>query len=67
MSTNRVILKPLFQKKADPLSLLLKDIFKDNRNALSYLGAVSIGLGFSQTDSVKADEDVEEVVVTASK
>ena len=67
MSTNRVILKPLFQKKADPLSLLLKDIFKDNKNALSYLGAVSIGLGFSQTDSVKADEGVEEVVVTASK
>ena len=67
MNTNKVILKPLFQKKADPLTILLKDIFKDNRNAMSYLGALSIGLGFSQTDSVFAEEDVEEVVVTASK
>lgn len=67
MNTNKVILKPLFQKKSDPLSLLLKDLFKDNRNAMSYLGALSIGLGFSQTDSVFADDDVEEVVVTASK
>ena len=67
MNTNKVILKPLFQKKADPLTLLLKDIFKDNRNAMSYLGALSIGLGFSQTDSAFAEEDVEEVVVTASK
>ena len=57
-STNKVILKPLFQKKADPLTLLLKDIFKDNRNAMSYLGALSIGLGFSQTDSAIAEEDV---------
>ena len=65
MNTNKVILKPLFQKKADPLTLLLKDIFKDNRNAMSYLGALSIGLGFSQTDSAFAEEDVEEVVVTA--
>ena len=67
MNTNKVILKPLFQKKADPLTILLKDIFKDNRNAMSYLGALSIGLGFSQTDSAFAEEDVEEVVVTASK
>ena len=69
MNTNKVILKPLFQKKADPLTLLLKDIFKDNRNAMSYLGALSIGLGFSQTDSAFAEEDVEveEVIVTASK
>ena len=67
MNTNKVILKPLFQKKADPLTILLTDIFKDNRNAMSYLGALSIGLGFSQTDSVIAEEDVEEVVVTASK
>ena len=34
---------------------------------MSYLGALSIGLGFSQTDSAFAEEDVEEVVVTASK
>ena len=67
MNTSKVILKPLFQKKADPLTLLLKDIFKDNRNAMSYLGALSIGLGFSQADSAFAEEDVEEVVVTASK
>ena len=67
MNTSKVILKPLFQKKADPLTILLKDIFKDNRNVMSYLGALSIGLGFSQTDSAFAEEDVEEVVVTASK
>ena len=67
MNTGKVILKPLFQKKADPLTLLLKDIFSDNRNAMSYLGALSIGLGFSQADSAFAEEDVEEVVVTASK
>ena len=67
MKTNNVVLKPLFHKKADPLTLLLKDIFKDNRNVMSYLGALSIGLGFSQTDSVFAEEEVEEVVVTASK
>tara|TARA_B100000965_G_scaffold95639_1_gene78056 strand:+ start:145 stop:2487 length:2343 start_codon:yes stop_codon:yes gene_type:complete len=67
MNTGKVILKPLFQKKADPLTLLLKDIFSDNRNAMSYLGALSIGLGFSQADYAFADEDVEEVVVTASK
>ena len=67
MDTNRVILKPLFQKKTDPLSVILKDIFKDNRYAMSYIGALSIGLGFSQTESVHAESDVEEVVVTASK
>ena len=67
MNTNKVILKPLFQKKSDPLTLLLKDIFRDNKNAMSYLGALSIGLGFSQTDSAFANENVEEVVVTASK
>ena len=59
MKTKNVVLKPLFHKKADPLTLLLKDIFKDNRNAMSYLGALSIGLGFSQTDSVFAEEEVE--------
>ena len=67
MNTDKVILKPLFNKKADPLTLILKDIFRDNRNAMSYLGALSIGLGFSQVESVAADDDVEEVVVTASK
>ena len=67
MNTNKVILKPLFQKKSDPLTLILKDIFKDNRNAMSYLGALSLGLGFSQTNTVFAEEEVEEVIVTASK
>ena len=61
MNTNKVILKPLFQKKADPLTLLLKDIFKDNRNAMSYLGALSIGLGFSQTDSAFAESKLEKI------
>ena len=60
MNTNKVILKPLFQKKSDPLTLILKDIFKDNRNAMSYLGALSLGLGFSQTNTVFAEEEVEE-------
>ena len=41
-----ILLKPLFEKKADPLTLLLRDIFKDNKYAMSYLGALSIGLGF---------------------
>ena len=40
MDTNRVILKPLFQKKTDPLSVILKDIFKDNRYAMSYIGSL---------------------------
>ena len=57
MNTNKVILKPLFQKKSDPLTLILKDIFRDNRNAMSYLGALSLGLGFSQTNTVFAEED----------
>ena len=51
MNTSKVILKPLFQKKSDPLTLILKDIFSENRNAMSYLGALSIGLGFSQAVS----------------
>ena len=67
MNTSKVILKPLFQKKSDPLTLILKDIFSENRNAMSYLGALSIGLGFSQVDDLSAEDDVEEVVVTASK
>ena len=64
---NNILLKPLFEKKVDPLTALLRDIFKENRSALSYLGALSIGLGFSQVNSVSADEEVEEITVTASK
>ena len=67
---NNILLKPLFEKKADPLTLLLRDIFKDNKYAMSYLGALSIGLGFSQTNTLNAEEadsSVEEIIVTASK
>ena len=67
MNTNKVILKPLFKKKSDPLTLLLKDIFKENKNAMSYLGALSIGLGFSEVNTVSAEDNIEEVIVTASK
>ena len=67
---NNILLKPLFEKKADPLTLLLRDIFKDNKYAMSYLGALSIGLGFSQINTLSAEETdstVEEIIVTASK
>ena len=30
MNTNKAILTPRFQQKSDPLTLLLKDIFRDN-------------------------------------
>ena len=65
---SKIQLKPLFEKKNnDPLSLLLKDIFRDNNYAMSFLGALSIGLGVSNANSLKADESVEEIIVTASK
>ena len=67
MESKQVILKPLFKKKTDPLGLLLKELFSDKRNAMSYLGALSIGLGFSSVEKTIANDDVEEVVVTASK
>ena len=45
---SKIQLKPLFEKKNnDPLSLLLKDVFRDNNYAMSFLGALSIGLGVS--------------------
>ena len=65
MNTNKVILKPLFKKKSDPLTLLLKDIFKENKNAMSYLGALSIGLGFSEVNTVSAEDNIEEVIIDA--
>ena len=67
---NNILLKPLFEKKQDPLTLLLRDIIKDNKYAMSYLGALSIGLGFTQANTLSAEENesnVEEIVVTASK
>ena len=69
MKNKKIILKPLFHKKVDPLTKLLQEIFAENRFAMSYLGALAIGLGFSQPTKLIAQEDegVEEVVVTATK
>ena len=67
---NNILLKPLFEKKADPLTLLLRDIFKDNKYAMSYLGALSIGLGFSQINTLSAEETdstVEEISLQLQK
>ena len=60
-------LKPLFEKKVDPVTEILRDVFKDNNYALSFLGALSIGIGVSQSNNLHAQDDVEEVIVTASK
>ena len=60
-------LKPLFEKKVDPVTEILRDVFKDNNYALSFLGALSIGIGVSQSNNINAQDDVEEVIVTASK
>ena len=62
---SRVLLKPLFEKKSDPLTNLLKDIFKENNFALSYLVAVSLGIGVSS--NIQAQDNIEEVIVTAAK
>lgn len=62
-----IFLKPLFQKKSDPLTNIIKDVFKDNNFALSSLGALSLGLGISQSSALHADENIEDIVVTASK
>ena len=62
-----IYLKPLFEKKADPVTLILRDIFKENNFALPYLGALTLGLGVAQSSNVHAQESLEEVVVTASK
>ena len=64
---SRIQLKPLFEKKVDPLTSLLRDIFKDNNYAMSWLGALSIGIGVSNTNNLNAQDSVEEVIVTASK
>ena len=60
-------LQPLFEKKVDPATEILRDVFKDNNYALSFLGALSIGIGVSQTNNLQAQDDVEEIIVTASK
>ena len=60
-------LQPLFEKKVDPVTEILRDVFKDNNYALSFLGALSIGIGVSQTNNLQAQDDVEEVIVTAAK
>lgn len=64
---SKIKLKPLFEKKVDPLSYLLRDIFKDNNFAISWLGALSIGIGVTNTNNINAQDSVEEVIVTASK
>jgi len=60
-------LKPLFHKKVDPLTSVLREVFKDNNYAMSWLGALSIGIGVSNVNDLRAQDDVEEVIVTASK
>ena len=63
-----VYLKPLFEKKKiDPLTAVLRDVFRDNNYALSFLGALSLGIGVSQSNKLSADDSIEEIIVTASK
>ena len=64
---SKILLKPLFEKKRDPLTALIKDIFRENNYALSFLGALSVGLGVSNVNSAQAEEGIEEVIVTATK
>ena len=62
-----IFLKPLFEKKVDPVTAIVRDIFKENNYALSCLGALSLGLGVSHANNLVAQDDIEEVIVTASK
>ena len=63
-----IYLKPLFaKKKSDPLSLILRDIFKDNNYALSFIGALSLGIGVTYSNNISGNEGIEEIIVTASK
>ena len=65
---SRVQLKPLFERKVDPLTSALREVFKDNNFAMSWLGALSLGIGVSNANNLNAqDDNVEEVIVTASK
>jgi len=63
-----IYLKPLFiKKKEDPLTLVLRDIFKENNYALSFIGALNLGIGITYANNANANDDIEEVIVTASK
>ena len=63
-----IYLKPLFiKKKEDPLTLVLRDIFKENNYAMSFIGALSLGIGITYANNANANDDIEEVIVTASK
>ena len=63
-----IYLKPLFvKKKEDPLTSVLRDIFKENNYALSFIGALSLGIGITYANNANANDDIEEVIVTASK
>jgi hypothetical protein len=63
-----IYLKPLFtKKKEDPLTSVLRDIFKENNYAMSFIGALSLGIGITYANNANANNDIEEVIVTASK
>lgn len=65
---SKVYLKPLFlKKKEDPLTSVLRDIFKENNFAMSFIGALSLGIGITYANNAAANNDIEEVIVTASK
>ena len=61
-----IFLKPLFEKKVDPVTAIVRDVFKDNNYAFSFLGALSLGLGVSHANNLVAQDDIEEVIVTLS-
>ena len=63
-----IYLKPLFlKKKEDPLTSVLRDIFKENNYAMSFIGALSLGIGITYANNASANNDIEEIIVTASK
>ena len=65
---SKIYLKPLFlKKKEDPLTSVLRDIFKENNYAMSFIGALSLGIGITYANNASANNDIEEVIVTASK
>ena len=66
--SSSIFLKPLFEKKKiDPLTSVLRDVFRDNNSALSFFGALSLGIGVTQSNNLSANDDMEEIIVTASK
>ena len=54
-------------KKEDPLTSVLRDIFKENNYAMSFIGVLSLGIGITYANNAGANSDIEEVIVTASK